>query len=148
MVISGEVSGRLEAVPVYSLSVKLGTEGAGKVSATPVGNEFDEGTAITVTASENFGYHFAAWIDQEGNVVSTQNPYTFEITANTTLLATYTRTNVYALNLSRSEGANENLVLSICLGDDHNTYSVNNVEYSTDGSSFTKIGEFNPPARA
>ena len=293
VVISGDVSGRLEAVPVYSLSVKLGTEGAGKVSATPVGNEFDEGTAITVTASENFGYHFAAWTDQEGNVVSTQNPYTFEITANTTLLATYTHTNVYALNLSRSEGANENLVLfspvgnyvdgvhyyeegtdvklsavnnrimtftgwednttdaerlihidgdknvsatfsaadyivgwdlyydqpakdrvadykadsenagmlsvrnaagqttgwltrgvnnglengkyaariwkylseewyfeisfsskgyenlvlSSCLGDDYNTYSVNNVEYSTDGSSFSKIGEFNPPAR-
>ncbi len=293
VVVTGDVTGKLEAVPVYNMSVKLGTEGAGKVSSTPVGNEFDEGTTITVTAYENFGYHFAAWTDEEGNVVSTQNPYTFEIAAHTALLATYTRANVYALNLTRSEGANENLVLfspvgnyvdgvhyyeegtdvklttvnnrimtftgwednttdaervihmdgeknvtasfaaadyivgwdlyydqpskdrvadykadsenagmlsvrnaagqttswltrgisngqengkyaariwkflseewyfeisfsskgyenlsiSSCLGDDYNTYSINNVEYSTDGTTFAKIGEFNPPAR-
>ena len=293
VVISGDVAGTLEPVPSYSLSVKLGTEGAGKVASNPAGNEFDEGTAITVTASENFGYHFAAWTDEEGNVVSTDNPYSFEIMANTTLVASYVKNNVYALNLKREGGANENLVqfspignyvdgvhyyeegtevkltainnriltftgwednatnaertifmdgeknvtasfsaadyivgwdlyydqpakdrvadykadsenagmlslrkadgstngwltrgsqngqengkyaariwkylseewyfeisfaskgyqnlvISSCIGDDYNTYSVNNVEYSIDGINFTKIGEFNPPAR-
>lgn len=293
VVISGDVAGTLEPVPSYSLSVKLGTEGAGKVASNPAGNEFDEGTAITVTASENFGYHFAAWTDEEGNVVSTDNPYSFEIMANTTLVASYVKNNVYALNLKREGGANENLVqfspignyvdgvhyyeegtevkltainnriltftgwednatnaertifmdgeknvtasfsaadyivgwdlyydqpakdrvadykadsenagmlslrktdgstngwltrgsqngqengkyaariwkylseewyfeisfaskgyqnlvISSCIGDDYNTYSVNNVEYSIDGTNFTKIGEFNPPAR-
>ena len=293
VVITGDVAGTLEPVPSYSFNVKVGTDGAGKVASNPAGNEFDEGTMITVTASENFGYHFAAWTDDEGNIVSTDNPYSFEIKANTTLVATYTQKNVYALNMKREGGANENLVqfspvgnyvdgthyyeegtevkltalnnriltftgwednstnaertilmdsekdvtatfsaadyivgwdlyydqpakdrvadykadsenagmlslrkadgttnswltrgsqngqengkyaariwkylseewyfeisfaskgyqnliISSCIGDDYNTYSVNNVEYSIDGTNFTKIGEFNPPAR-
>ena len=293
VVISGDVAGTLEAVPTYSLSVKLGMEGAGKVSSNPAGNEFDEGTTITVSATENFGYHFAGWADAEGNIVSDQKSYTFEMKANTSLIATYTKANVYALNLKREGGANENLVqflpvgnyvdgthyyeegtevkltalnnriltfmgwedntteaertvkmdgeknltakfsaadyivgwdlyndqpakdrvadykadsenagmlslrqadgttngwltrginngqengkyaariwkflseewyfeisfsskgyenlvISSCLGDDYNTYSVNNVEYSIDGTNFTKVGTFNPPAR-
>lgn len=290
-----DVKGQIEDIPAYTLDVKLGTEGAGKVSTNPAGNEFDEGTLITVSASENFGYHFTAWVDENGETVSEENPYSFEIMANTTLVATYTKNNVYALNLKRSEGVNDNLVqfaptgnivdgvhyyeegtdvkltainnriltftgwegdatgteqecelkmdgeksvtanfsaadyivgwdlyydqpskdraadykaesdnagmlslrnadgtttswltrginngqengkyaariwkylseewywgisfsskgyenllISSCLGDDYNTYSVNNVEYSVDGVNFTKIGEFNPPAR-
>lgn len=110
VVITGDVEGKLEAIPAYTMNVKLGTEGAGKVSSNPVGNEFDEGTTITVTATENFGYHFAAWTDADGNEVSTKNPYSFEIKENTTLVATYTKNNVYALNITRSEGVNENLV--------------------------------------
>lgn len=110
VVITGDVAGQIESVPTYTMSVKLGTEGAGKVSSTPAGNEFDEGTSITVSATENFGYHFAAWTDEEGSVISTENPYTFEIKANTVLVATYTQKNVFALNMKRSEGANENLV--------------------------------------
>ena len=293
VVITGDVAGTLESVPSYTMNVKLGMEGAGKVSSTPAGNEFDEGTEITVSATENFGYHFVAWTDENGTEVSTKNPYTFEIRQNTTLIAAYTKTNIYALNLKLEGGANanlvqlqpagnivdgvhwyeegtdvsltaqnnriltftnwedntttmertikmdgeknltatfsaadyivgwdlyndqpaservadykadsenagklslrkadgttgswltrginngqengkfaariwkylseewyweisfsskgyQNLIISSCLGDDYNTYSVNNVEYSIDGTNFTKIGEFNPPAR-
>jgi pectin methylesterase-like acyl-CoA thioesterase len=110
VVIKGDVAGQIEAVPTYTMSVKLGTEGAGKVSSTPAGNEFDEGTSITVSATENFGYHFAAWTDGEGNEVSKENPYTFDIKQNTTLVATYTKNNVYALNVQLEGGANANLV--------------------------------------
>lgn len=295
VVITGDVAGTMEAVPAYSLSVKQGTEGAGKVSSNPAGNEFDEGTTITVSATENFGYHFKAWTDGEGKEISNKLSYTFDIKENTTLVATYDKVDTYALNLKLEGGANDNLVqlqpvgnvvdgvhwyetgtdvkltsynnriltfigwegdasgtsaetyvhvdgtknvtanfscvdfivgwdlyydqpakdrvadykadsenagmlslrkadgttngwltrgsqngqengkyaariwkylseqwyfeisfsskgyqnlvLSSCLGDDYNTYSVNNVEYSTDGTTFTKIGEFNPPAR-
>ncbi|MCR4809686.1 MAG: Ig-like domain-containing protein [Prevotella sp.] len=110
VVVTGDVEGQIEAVPVYTLSISLGTEGAGKVSSNPVGNEFDEGTHITVSATENYGYHFAAWVDENGEIVSTENPYSFDISANTILTATYTKNNVYALNLKRSEGVNDNLV--------------------------------------
>ena len=55
VVLTGDVSGTPEAVPAYTMSVKLGTEGAGSVSCNPAGAEFDEGTALTVTATENFG---------------------------------------------------------------------------------------------
>lgn len=295
VVVTGDVTGTPETVASYTMSVKLGTEGAGSISCNPAGAEFDEGTKLTVKATENFGYHFAGWADGEGAIVSTENPYTFEINANTALVATYTQNKVFALNMTRSEGANdnlvqfqpvgnvvdgvhyyeegtdvkltavnnrimtftgwegdatgtdssfdikmdgeksvkanfsaadyivgwdlyydqpnkdraadykaesdnagmltvrqadgttsswltrgignglengkyaariwkplaqewyweisfsskgyENLVISSCLGDDYNTYSVNNVEYSIDGTNYTKIGEFNPPAR-
>ncbi len=293
VVVTGDVTGTPEAVPVYTMSVKLGTEGAGSVSCNPAGAEFDEGTTLSVSATENFGYHFAGWTDEAGQKVSDANPYTFDITANTTLVATYTRNTVYALNMKWTGGANENLIqfqpvgnyvdgvhyyeegtdvkitalnnriltftgwedntteaertvkmdgeknltanfsatdyivgwdlyndqpakdrvadykadsenagmlslrqadgttngwltrginngqengkyaariwkylseewyfeisfsskgyenliISSCIGDDYNTYSVNNVEYSIDGTNFTKIGTFNPPAR-
>ena len=110
IVVTGDVAGTLEAVPTYTMHVRTGTEGAGKVSCNPAGNEFDEGTKITVTATENFGYHFISWTDEEGNEISTNNPYSFEIMANTSLVATYSKKNVYAINLNLEGGANPNLV--------------------------------------
>lgn len=109
-VITGDVAGTLEATPSYTLNLALGTEGAGKVSSTPAGNEFDEGTSITISATENFGYHFAGWANESNEIVSTENPYSFEISENTNLVATYTQNNVYALNLTLDGGANSNLV--------------------------------------
>ena len=70
VVFTVDVEGEIQPVSVYTLNVSLGTEGAGKVSTNPAGNEFDEGTTITVAATQNFGYHFAAWVDENGNVVS------------------------------------------------------------------------------
>ena len=110
VVISGDVEGTIEPTPVYTLSVGSNMTGAGKVSTNPVGAEFDEGTIITASATENFGYHFQSWTDETGEVVSTSKNYTFEIAANTTLTAQYTKANVYALNLTRTEGVAENLV--------------------------------------
>ncbi len=110
VVVTGDISGTPETVPAYTMSVQLGTEGAGSVSCSPAGTEFDEGTTLCVSATENFGYHFTGWTDTDGNTISAENPYTFEITHHTTLVANYTRNNVYALNMKRTGGANENLV--------------------------------------
>lgn len=110
VVVTGDVSGTPEAVPSYTMSVQLGMEGAGSVSCNPAGAEFDEGTQLTVKATENFGFHFVEWADGEGNRISTDNPYTFEIHANTVLVAQYTKNPVYALNLKLEGGANPNLV--------------------------------------
>lgn len=96
--LTGDFEGTPEAVPVYTLNVKSGMEGAGKIAVNPSGNEFDAGTEITLSVTENFGYHFTSWTDAEGNVVSDKNPYTFEISANTDLTANFDKNNVYALN--------------------------------------------------
>lgn len=111
VVITGDAEGEIESVPVYNFSLKSDTEGAGSLSCTPVGAEFDEGTQLTVTAIENFGYHFKAWADKEGKELSTANPYTFTITSDTQLTATFEKNNVYALNLAIDGGANVNQVL-------------------------------------
>ena len=96
--LTGDFEGTPEAVPVYTLSVKSGVEGAGKIAVNPSGNEFDAGTEITLSVTENFGYHFTSWTDAQGNVVSDKNPYTFAISANTELTANFDKNNVYALN--------------------------------------------------
>lgn len=108
--VTGDVAGEIEAVPTYTMSVRLGMDNAGKVAASPAGSEFDEGTTITVSATENFGYHFKGWTDEQGREVSTMNPYTFDIRANTTLIASYDKVDTYALNLNLEGGANDNLV--------------------------------------
>lgn len=109
-VVTGKYEGTVVELPSYTFSAKLGTEGAGSISVKPAGSEFDEGTEITLTVSENFGYHFVNWTDATGNVVSEKNPYTFNITANTELTANFTKKNVYALNLTLTNGARTNLV--------------------------------------
>ena len=107
--VTGDFSGTPVSVPSYSLTVTPDAE-AGQVTVNPAGDKFDEGTSVTVTATENFGYHFSAWVDEAGAAVSTDNPYTFEIAKDTQLKATYTKNNVYALNLELEGGANPNLV--------------------------------------
>ncbi len=108
--VTGDFTGTPVSVPSYTLEVTTGDAEAGTVSSNPAGTEFDEGTSLTLTATENFGYHFAAWVDETGATVSTDNPYTFEISQNTSLKATYTKNNVYALNVELEGGANPNLV--------------------------------------
>lgn len=108
--VKGDLNGTPVSVPAYTLSVGTADEAAGTVSVNPAGEKFDEGTLITLSTTENFGYHFAGWTDAANKVVSTDNPYSFEIKANTSLTATYTKNNVYALNLKMEGGANTNLV--------------------------------------
>ncbi len=108
--ISATTEGSIEQVNTYTVSTSVNDAKAGTVSLIPSSGVYDEGTQVTVTASENFGYHFAQWVDGNGNTVSTENPYTFAIQANTTLKAVYTATKVYALNLSMTNGALPQLV--------------------------------------
>ncbi len=128
-VISGDVTGVMEVVPAYTLSVSLGTPDAGSVSCNPAGAEFDEGTMVTVSATENFGYHFKAWVDGDGKTVSEANPYSFELKANTSLKAVYEKNNVYAVNLTIEGGANANLVRFMPEGN-----VVNGVHYYEEGA--------------
>lgn len=109
-VITGNYAGTIVTLPSYTFSAKLADENAGTITATPVGDNFDEGTSITLSIDENFGYHFTNWTDSDGNVVSEENPYTFSISANTALTANFTKKNVYALNLNLTNGARSNLV--------------------------------------
>jgi len=110
IIIEGELSGTTQDVAHYTLNVKLESDEAGKLTITPNATEFDEGDEVSVSVQESFGYHFTAWVDAEGNVVSTENPFTFTMTADTDLTATFTKSNTYALNLTLTEGARDNLV--------------------------------------
>ncbi len=110
VVVEGTVSGTPEAVNSYQMNLFMNMEEAGTLSINPSGGVFDEGTQITVSATENFGYHFQSWVDDHGNIVSSNNPYTFIISENTNLTATYTKNNIYPLFLNIVGGANDNLI--------------------------------------
>ena len=132
--LTGDFEGTPEAVPVYTLNVKSGMEGAGKIAVNPSGNEFDAGTEITLSVTENFGYHFTSWTDAQGNVVSDKNPYTFEISANTDLTANFDKNNVYALNYTAIDDmgnkyGNQNLVTFLPAGN-----IVDGVHYYEEGT--------------
>ena len=45
------------------------------------------GSNVTVSATPDAGYHFVAWVDQNGDTVSTESSYTFPIEASVTLTA-------------------------------------------------------------
>ena len=115
-VLHGTFSGEAITVPSYSLSAVPAYAEAGSVVVNPSAESYDEGSMITLTATENFGYHFQYWEDASGNIASTDNPYQFEITANTDLKAIYSKNNIYSFSLNFSEGVNPNLVTVVPSG--------------------------------
>ncbi len=110
IVIEGIVNGTIEDVRQCRLNVSLSDDAAGKLTITPNADIFDEDDEVTVSVAENFGYHFSAWVDANGNEVSKENPYKFNITGDTALKAVFTKKPTYALNLVLSDGARDNLV--------------------------------------
>ena len=92
-------------VNTYTVTVSGGTLTGGTTSTS---GTFDEGAEVTVTANEPAaGQAFSNWTDGESNIVSTSDPYTFEVTKNITLTANYsTPVQGDALNLNKSTGGN------------------------------------------
>ena len=72
---------------VFTVTVNSADATMGTATADHTG-EVQENTVITATATANSGYHFVNWT-AGGSVVSTDNPYTFTLTANITLTANF-----------------------------------------------------------
>jgi hypothetical protein len=79
----------LENPPPASFTFSVSSDGHGTVARSPEGAEFQENASITVVSAPAQGYKFDAWTDSAGAIVSASNPYTFQISANTTLIATH-----------------------------------------------------------
>lgn len=108
--INGLLNGTIQQVEQYTLSAVVSTVGAGTVKVSPAGTVFDAETPITVTATKNFGYKFVNWTDANNKVVSTDEEYTFPISANTALKANFEKINTYALDYKVEGGANDYMV--------------------------------------
>ncbi|MBR1765869.1 MAG: fibronectin type III domain-containing protein, partial [Bacteroidales bacterium] len=71
----------------YTVTLLTASSTMGSVS--PAGaTTVNENSSFTATATANEGYHFVAWMDG-GNAVSTQSLYTFTVTSDVTLTATF-----------------------------------------------------------
>lgn len=108
--INGLLNGTVQQVEQYTLSAAVSTVGAGTVKVSPAGTVFDAETPITVTATKNFGYKFVNWTDANNKVVSTDEEYTFSISANTALKANFEKINTYVLDYKVEGGANDYMV--------------------------------------
>ena len=108
--INGLLNGTIQQVEQYTLSAVVSTVGAGTVKVSPAGTVFDAETPITVTATKNFGYKFVNWTDANNKVVSTDEEYTFSISANTALKANFEKINTYVLDYKVEGGANDYMV--------------------------------------
>ena len=99
-------------VKVYKeCTISLGVNDAayGSASITPVQDIYITGTSITVTATPNEGYKFVKWSDGT-NDVSTDNPYTAEVTDDMTLMAVFAP-NQYTMTFVLDNGE-ENVVIT------------------------------------
>ena len=108
--INGILNGTVQQVEQYTLSAAVSTVGAGTVKVSPAGTVFDAETPITVTATKNFGYKFVNWTDANNQVVSTEEAYTFSISANTALKANFEKINTYALDYKVEGGAKDYMI--------------------------------------
>lgn len=108
--INGLLNGTVQQVEQYTLSAAVSTVGAGTVKVSPAGTVFDAETSITVTATKNFGYKFVNWTDANNQVVSTDEAYTFPISANTALKANFEKINTYALDYKVEGGAKDYMI--------------------------------------
>lgn len=79
----------------YSVGVSANPSAGGTVNG---GGLYVQGESCTVTAKANDGYSFVNWTEN-GNEVSTNANYTFNITGNRTLVANFTQL-IYTINVS------------------------------------------------
>ena len=77
-----------EFIPGVSYSVTVSVVPAAAGTVTGQGN-YNDGSAVTLTAMTNPGYAFVNWTEN-GSVVSTDEEYTFTIHANRNLVANFT----------------------------------------------------------
>ena len=108
--IHGILTGEAVSVNKYTLQTALSLEGAGTLSKSPNADEYEEGTEITLTATENFGYDFVNWTNAADEVVSTDAQFNYTINADETLTANFKQVNTYELAMTIEGGANDYMI--------------------------------------
>lgn len=107
--IIGLLNGETQDVSKYTLTTQPNIESAGTTSVYPVSETYEEGTEVTLTAAENFGYDFANWTNAAGEEVSTDAKFKYVMNADEVLTANFVKVDTYELNLV-VDGTNDYMV--------------------------------------
>ncbi len=107
--IEGLINGTKADVASYTLAAVASPEAGGTVSKYPNADEYEDGTEVTLTATENFGYDFVNWTNAAGDEVSTDAKFKYTVSANETLTANFKKVETYALDLT-VDGTNDYMV--------------------------------------
>ena len=126
------------ALAQYIVSVSANNEAMGVVTTTAEGEVYDK-TSITLTATPNEGYEFVNWT-VNGVVVSTENPYTATITANTEFVANFEERELELdyCTISGNSTHSERYLPSFTLTDGVNDLEVTDAQPAT-GSSWSTV---------
>ncbi len=87
-----------QVTDAVSLTVVAEPAEGGQVS--PAQAVLNAGDEVSVSASANYGYRFKEWRDADGAVVSSENPYVFNIADNTGLTGVFSAVDTYALTVA------------------------------------------------
>ena len=107
--IEGKVNGTIAEVNKYTLATAVTPNEGGSVSVYPAAEEYEEGSEVTLTATENFGYDFVNWTNAAGEEVSTEAKFKYTVNANETLTANFQAVDTYELALT-VDGTNDYMV--------------------------------------
>ena len=67
----------------------------GNVTVTPDAGSFEKGTEVTAVATPNDGYLFCGWVDKDGNSLCSNASYTFTVTEEKMVKATFKSVSEY-----------------------------------------------------
>lgn len=109
VIITGTINGTIQNVNLYTLATAVAPEEAGSIYVYPAAEEYEEGTEVKLTATENFGYDFVNWTDGENNVVSEEPVFTYTMNGDATLTANFVAVETYELALT-VDGTNDYMV--------------------------------------
>ena len=107
--IEGLLNGTIADVAKYTLTTVASPEASGNINIYPVSEQYEEGSEVTLTATENFGYDFVNWTNAAGEEVSTEAKFKYTVNANETLTANFQAVETYELALT-IDGTNEYMV--------------------------------------
>ena len=108
--IHGIINGTVANVAKYTLATAVSPEESGSVNVYPVAEQYEEGTEVTLTATEEFGYNFVNWTNAAGEEVSTEAKFKYTVNADETLTANFVKVNTYELAITIDGGANDYMV--------------------------------------
>ena len=109
VVIEGLLNGEAVVVNKYTLTTAAAPAEGGTINVYPVSDEYEEGSEVTLTATENFGYDFVNWTDAEGNVVSEEAKFKYTMESDAQLTANFVAVETYELALT-VDGTNDYMV--------------------------------------
>ena len=105
----GLLNGTVADVNKYSIDVVASPEEGGSINVYPLSEEYEEGTEVTLTATENFGYDFVNWTNAAGEEVSTEAKFKYTVNSDETLTANFVQVETYELALT-VDGTNDYMV--------------------------------------
>lgn len=108
--IEGLLNGETIQVAKYPVSIAANPEEGGKVSVKPIADVYDEGTELTLTATEKFGYDFVSWTDADNKVLSDKPEFKMEVTRAESLTANFKEVETFSLTATPTNGAADYMV--------------------------------------